>query len=46
MHGAGYPCGAKEEDYTLGVEKWQQWYDEAKVPVPIITPGKNITLHT
>jgi hypothetical protein len=23
LHGAGYPCGSKEEDMTLGLEKWK-----------------------
>jgi hypothetical protein len=46
LHGDGYSCGAKEEDYTLGLKKWQDWYDEAKVDVPTITAGGNITLNT
>jgi hypothetical protein len=45
LHGEGYSCGAKEVAYTQGLKTWQNWYDEAKVDIPILTPGENITLH-
>jgi hypothetical protein len=44
MQGAGYSCGAKEVSATQGLKVWQSYYDEAKVAIPILTPGENITL--
>jgi len=45
MDGAGYSCGNKEAAGAQGLATWQQWYDAAKVSVPIITPGEDIAVH-
>jgi len=45
QNGAGYSCGAKETAAAQGLATWQQWYDTAKVSVPIITPGEDIAVH-
>jgi len=45
MSGAGYSCGAKEVDSSLGLATWQKWYDAAQVPVPTISPGEEIELN-
>jgi len=44
MQGAGYSCGAKEVSATQGLKIWQNYYIKAKVSIPILTPGENITL--
>ena len=45
MEGAGYSCGAKEDASSQGLATWQTWYDQAKVAVPSITPGDEISVN-
>jgi len=43
--GAGYSCGAKEASASQGLATWQAMYDKAKVPVPPIAPGQEISVN-
>jgi len=37
-------CGGTSDVYARGLEVWQEWYDAAGLPVPVLTPGSDLSV--
>jgi len=35
-------CGANSDEFALGLDVWQKWYDAAGIAVPVLTPGSDV----